>query len=234
MPEESPNETNPSLLEGLGSHFHAAVAQHVKKHEENSVIAERKKRLADLAQRFQSITDSERYKQEVETKPVHVETLDSGTKVDAYLKARTYLVPTIGILTNEYEDRGGKRYLKEGAMSSASTLKLTKLNSSPLLRSELNEGLNVRISLETPYHFGDAKTADSVLVGVIVDPESIIVPELPEGSDRSPDSELYSVIGPDDSRFAAIMAIVDHIANSASETAAEGNGTAQIQNNQVP
>jgi hypothetical protein len=66
----------------------------------------------------------------------------------------------------------------------------------------LDTGINVRLGLHSEDEVSGARTDDAIPVGTILDPESILVPEVQQEGE---DGMRFAVIGPDDARFGAII-----------------------------
>ncbi len=224
-----------AMLQALGPHFNEAVTEHIERHESGHEEGERKLRLVELADRLKPLERDESgvepERRRSRTGLVAVETLDSGTQVYAYLNA-TSIVPgqpgnlnkTVKELTAK-DGKLGAQYLEDGPATGhlREVLEIPTGSFSIVPDSRLREmtraGLAVVASLKTAYGEGEKDreygvgTNNDVLVGIIIDPESIVVPEPSEGSDEP----LYRLIGrgslggPDDIRFDAIMAMADHV-----------------------
>lgn len=208
MPETSDGETGKSdLVDALGPHFGKKVTEHLKKHEQTTVRADREKKLNDLSERLKHIAGAEGLRDKDTTEAYDVQTLDTGTKVAAFLHSGdgSGVAPTAGSLTDL--EAAGKHYMDQGSYSDA--LAGCRFIENDIVHQEAPYGLRVSALLETPR--GEAKTEDAVFVGAILDPESIMVPEVGDTDDNA--REHFSIIGPNDPRFNAIMTMADQVAD---------------------
>jgi len=195
-------------LEVLGTPIAKKIVAHVEEHDRKVNLKPRLEKLRLLRERLQPVQDmaSERTR----TPAYEIECLNNGTKVSAFLSNGDNENPSntlkhdVERLTAEDQLGSlGADYLHDGAHSQLPGLADKKLTREDLRR---NPGIAVKLDIATNTDEEETRYA-GVLVGIIIDPESIIVPEEdPEGR------EIYQLIGPDNPRFSAIMDVAAHVA----------------------
>lgn len=203
-----------AVIDGLGEHFHAQVANHVRNHQESNAQSEKQHKLDSLKDRLRAVAEATKVGSE--TQSFKVAQLHEGPLVTASLRVMgeggdlsrvaaelTGIDPTVNA-------PNARHYLESGPLS-ADPEYLDQRLDSPSSIASAYYGIGITMHLESPHDYGDGKTHDEVLTGIIIDPESIVVPQL-EDDGRGGQTEFYRVIGPDDSRFTPIMTVLDHVA----------------------
>lgn len=223
MAETRPQE--PIDLGALGEHVGQALTAHRERHEQDrerlerdQVKAERKQKLSELRDRVHFLTDSEGLGERAMTSAYEVKTLDTGTNVAATVGTKVGIDTSKSVrsvaqnLVETERFNAGGLYLEVGPRSATEDAEDTFATDSARAEKLQEQGsLDVQLTLESPHEAGGESTQDSVFVGAILDPESILVPEgmRKEGSGEE---HLYGrVIGPDDSRFGPIMDVLSHV-----------------------
>lgn len=189
----------------LGPHFNNKLAAHLQEHEtKTTVMADRKEKLARLRARLQYIIEAEGLRDVSNTKTYPVKKLDNGTEVGALLTTYQRRLPEAAARLVDESSDTNQRYINHGSLAKPA-------GSDEVMSAEdfrVHERLvSVNARLETTS--GTQKTLGTVLVGTIEDPETIIVPEPNPKPEEGGGELVYRRIGPDDSRFEPIMAMVD-------------------------
>lgn len=202
MSEEPPKRVVD--LSTLGAHIGRTIATHQDHHEQGKVSVERLRRFNELKSRVHFLANGNGLASKRSTDAYPVETLDTGTKVKAAVSnpdksVRSAATELLGDASTDYIEKGpySERVSAEPFASSEFDSKLLP-----------HYNLSINLHLETPHESNNiSPTRDSVWVGSVLDPESILVPEDPvEGG-----PEQMSVIGPLDSRFGPIMDVLAHV-----------------------
>jgi hypothetical protein len=226
--------TGNPVLDGLGHHFHHAVRAHeqkheqnAKEHEQNAIEKDRERRVDSLADTLHGLIDNVEISSK-ETPPFEVERLDTGLRINAMLSGENGdVTQTARALVDKKEGEVARDYIKDGpyhaqvrddfGLKQPFTLPFNgeehdQVHYPKLARfsTDINLGLSVWATLES-FHDDQSlePTVSKVLVGTLVDPESILVPEPSD----DPSKELYSIIGPEDARFQPVMQMIEHVAN---------------------
>jgi hypothetical protein len=191
-------------LTALGAHIGRTLAAHQERHEEGKLSVERVRRFDELKGRVNYLANGEGLTTKRSTNKYPVERLETGTNVAAAI-SNAY-VSVLSAAKELIGDGARTKYMDEGPYSE-------RIGSEPFARSEIDSKqlpagtLSVGLHLETSHEANIDPTQDTVWVGSILDPESILVPEEPIGDGP----ERMSVIGPTDSRFSPIMDVLSHV-----------------------
>ena len=211
---ETPGEGSVDL-NALGSHVGQALVAHTQRHEATVNAAERQSDLDALRARLGPLIEAPTGRIPERTAAYQVEKRADGTQVLTNRAAERADNPNltitiqsggIGIVAKDMADAWGDdghsplatNYLKDGPASSV-------LAGKRFEESQLKDfpGLGIWAHLETQTEHAEHTTQDMVPVGILVDPKSIIVPD--DGGQTPPRTDIFRVIGPDDSRFEPIM-----------------------------
>lgn len=201
---------NQNTLQGLGPHFQSELARHHEAHENKTLVQEeRQKNVKAMQDRLERIKLSKYLAEKVppETNPYPVDKLDTGTEVSALLASGGAPEPLVDA-AKKFTDPNSpliQSYLEHGPISANDAAKQPYERNTP----EGPQPLVVKARLQTRGETVAAVTETWVHVGSILDPESILVLEPFSAGEET---ETYGkVIGPDDSRFAPIMDMVQHV-----------------------
>jgi hypothetical protein len=214
---ETPGE-GPVDFNALGPHVGQALVAHTQRHEATVNAAERQSDLNALRTRLGPLIEAPTGRIPERTAAYLVEKRADGTQVSAVLTNRAaeradnpnLTIPIqsggIGIvakdMTDAWDDQGhsplATKYLKDGPASQV-------LAGERLEESHIKDipGLGIWAHLESQTEHLEHTTQDMVRVGILVDPKSIIVPD--DGGQTPARTDVFRVIGPDDSRFEPIM-----------------------------
>jgi|GEM_PF-3574021 hypothetical protein len=206
-------------LNALGPHMGHALVAHAQRHEATVNEAERQADLDGLRQRLRPLVEARTGGPLAEqTKPYPVQKREDGTQVSVVLTNHAAeqgdgpeltvagQSEGVGILakdmTDAWADEGhsplATKYLSDGPASKV--LADERLNESHIKDMA---GIGIWAHLESQTEHTEHTTRDMVRVGILVDPKSIIVPD--DGGQQPPRTDIFRVIGPDDSRFEPIM-----------------------------
>lgn len=211
MSDEEQVRQKPDLT-ALGAHFGSQVLMHTQKHEATAVLAERDANLKSLANRLRNttnegFTDGHR----PETKFFDVDVLETGPLVAGQFKGARSSVNVIAqdLVNPKLRGSRAELYVQNGPLSALFTEQFVKDShlDGDLRRAVTEGGLGVNLRLESER--GGHKTTDCVEIGQILDPESIMVPEVNE--DPNDQTQRFSIIGPSDPRFTPIMDVASHV-----------------------
>lgn len=245
MPEIQQDRAKFDAAQQLGSHVTEAIRAHQARHhdatreakteiEQAKIVEQREQELDSLYLRVNAIASADHIEQDT-AGPYPVETLDTGVKLDGSVtpKGSGGLVHAARNLFNRDPDTPGGKYVANGPLSES--LGRTNLGRIDGRKAEqkaiIDTGLALHVSLDSVEEFAEnhppVHTRDQVLVGVVIDPRSILVPvdskeqvatltKISEDSEQpreisQPEAEIYKIIGPDDSRFAPILDLLSHI-----------------------
>lgn len=190
---------------GLGSHVDSAIAEHRAAHT-GKVDSEQQKRQLGREERkekaealgtnlVQAIKAAGKWEKSDAMKTMEPKELDNGTLMFAHLQP-------IGTFEDAVNAVCSPKYVNEGAL--AQQYKSKVMSDADIQTYKLDQGLVVNVSLQSRDEELNIETEHQVHVGNLIDPESVLVPMEDDGTDV----KTYEIIDQSDSRFSAIMNLV--------------------------